>query len=195
MKYAAKYWMAIVVFVLSIANLLLSSCSSSQRFSIYGRACPTTTTSDSKEQPAKTPSRPIEIEKIESNREISNLTQLQRKIIADAESWLGVPYLWGGNTRRGVDCSGFVKNVYSSNGIELPRTAQLQYNYSTKINDNEKVPGDLVFFSKGNRITHVGIYIGNNRIIHSSSGKGVIKQPLQDGYLQSIYVGSGRVIK
>ncbi len=197
MNYAAKYGGTIVVSMLVIASMLLTSCSSSQRFSSYGRACPTTTkpSSSGGHTASRESARTPEIEKIETTRDRANLTTLQEKIIADAQSWLGVPYKWGGNTRQGVDCSGFVKNVYSNNGIELPRTAQLQFDYSTKINEREKAPGDLVFFRKGNRITHVGIYIGNNRIIHSSSGKGVIQQPLNDGYLQSIYAGAGRVIK
>lgn len=120
-------------------------------------------------------------------------------IIAEAEKLLGVPYLWGGMTAKGVDCSGLVRICYLMNGILLPRNASQQifcgYKVPMEINtrfweeDNRKRPefasemqsriknlkrGDLVFFGtpaseeRGQRVTHVGIYLGNNHIIHSS---------------------------
>ena len=102
--------------------------------------------------------------------------EMMEKIIAQAERLVGVPYLWGGISAKGVDCSGLVRISYLMNGILLPRNASLQ------IFCGDKVPfgvenlrrGDLVFFGtpaaegRKQRVTHVGIYIGNNHIIHSS---------------------------
>lgn len=180
--------------MLALATILFSACSSSQRFSSKGRACPVNINSasiDKNQGQAEVQKKEPSIARIPRNEK---LTSIQAKIIANAESWIGVPYLWGGNTRNGVDCSGFVKNIYQDVGINLPRTAQLQFNFAKKIADKERKSGDLVFFKKGSRITHVGIYVGENEIIHSSSGKGVIRQSLSNNYLQSIYAGAGRVI-
>lgn len=176
------YYIAVMV-----VALLLHSCSSSQRFSSNGRACPPSQDESSVTSKEKKTTKPLPLLG-------ESLTSTQKRIVENAQDWLGVPYLWGGNTKRGVDCSGLVKNVYDEVGINLPRTAQTQYDYSEKIKDNQRRTGDLVFFSKGKKISHVGIYIGDGEIIHSASGKGVVRQSLSDSYLQSIYVGTGRVL-
>ncbi len=100
---------------------------------------------------------------------------LMEKIIASAEELLGVPYLWGGMSSKGVDCSGLVRISYLMNGILLPRNASQMINCGDKVELNELQRGDLVFFGTAAsengakpRVTHVGIYLGNNRIIHSS---------------------------
>jgi cell wall-associated NlpC family hydrolase len=113
-------------------------------------------------------------------------------IIQSAEYWIGTPYQYGGDSKSGVDCSAFVQNVYSSVGINLPRTAQQQYNYILRINEEDLKPGDLIFFGKNNDVTHVAIYLGNNTIIHSSSSKGVVKQDLNSYKGYSNIVGYGR---
>ena len=93
------------------------------------------------------------------------------KIIAEAKQLLGRPYLWGGTTTKGIDCSGFVKTAYYSQGVILARDASQQARYG-EILDVSKFqfqPGDLLFFGRNkNHITHVGMYIGNNHYIHSS---------------------------
>ncbi|MBO5418477.1 MAG: C40 family peptidase [Bacteroidales bacterium] len=98
-------------------------------------------------------------------------------IIAEAEKLVGVPYLWGGMTAKGVDCSGLVRISFLMNGILLPRNASQQIRCGDEVNmsslDNLE-RGDLLFFGtpasegKPQRITHVGIYLGDNRFIHSS---------------------------
>lgn len=113
-------------------------------------------------------------------------------VIDKAREWLGVPYRWGGTTKKGVDCSGLVKNIYP----ELPRTAAEQYKQVTRVDKPE--PGDLVFFKDtGGRkgITHVGIYIGNNKIIHAATGKSrkVIEDSLSAPYNKAHFAGFGRV--
>ena len=95
-------------------------------------------------------------------------------IIAEAEKLIGVPYLWGGMSAKGVDCSGLVRISCIMNGILLPRNASQQIRCGDRVELDNLQRGDLVFFGtaatdeKPMRVTHVGIYIGNNRIIHSS---------------------------
>ena len=95
-------------------------------------------------------------------------------IIAQAQKLLGVPYLWGGMSAKGVDCSGLVRIAHIMNGILLPRNASQQIKCGDRVELDNLQRGDLVFFGtpetadKPMRITHVGIYLGNNRIIHSS---------------------------
>lgn len=168
---------------------VLSSCSVSKRFASDGRY-----DGDSNSKTAAKTEATKEVGKPKISKLPESIDATQRKIVSEAKEWLGTPYLWGGNTKNGVDCSGFVKNVYGEIGISLPRTAQQQYKYAQKISDSERKTGDLLFYQKGNKISHVAIYLGNNEIIHSASGKGVVRQSLADSYLQSIYVGAGRVL-
>lgn len=98
------------------------------------------------------------------------------KVIATASSLLGVPYLWGGSSTKGVDCSGFVQNVYFMNGLILMRDASLQALHGDPVDISENFSrlekGDLLFFgsreTSGIRVTHVAIYIGDNKYINSS---------------------------
>lgn len=95
-------------------------------------------------------------------------------IIAEAEKLVGVPYLWGGMSAKGVDCSGLVRISHIMNGILLPRNASQQIKCGDRVELDQLQRGDLVFFGtpatgeKPMRVTHVGIYLGNGRIIHSS---------------------------
>lgn len=120
-------------------------------------------------------------------------------VIAEAHRWLGTPYVYGGTTRRGIDCSALIMNVYRSGcNLKLPRTAAAQRQYSAKIKREELIPGDLVFFtSRRNRngVAHVGLYIGDNRIIHASSSRGVIISRLSEDYFRRHYHSAGRILK
>ncbi len=91
-------------------------------------------------------------------------------ILYDARRMTGVPYLWGGNSTKGNDCSGFTQIVFKANGIQLPRDARQQANQGIKIIPNEDwsniFPGDLLFFGKKDRVTHVGISTGKKDFIH-----------------------------
>ena len=115
-------------------------------------------------------------------------------ILATANSLIGTPYLWGGSTPSGFDCSGFVQYVFAKNGITLPRISKEQYTVGTPIEFNSLQAGDLVFFSfnKDGVVSHDGIYIGNNQFINSSSSKGVTIYTMGT-YWQSVYVGAKRV--
>ncbi|MHB1382650.1 MAG: C40 family peptidase, partial [Thermoleophilia bacterium] len=85
--------------------------------------------------------------------------------VSIAMQYLGVPYVWGGESPRGFDCSGLVKYVYGQMGIYLPHSAAAQYYAGTPISYSQLAPGDLVFF--GQPISHVGIYIGGGSMIHA----------------------------
>jgi len=114
-------------------------------------------------------------------------SKYSHKIINIAEKWIGTPYLYGGNTKAGIDCSGLVRNVFLELGIDLPHSSAQQYNLLKPT--NTPVVGDLVFFKKGNIINHVGIFIGDNKMIHSSSSKGVIIQTIIGSSLENRLAG------
>src|SRR5690606_15830098 len=100
------------------------------------------------------------------------------EIRTTAFHFMGRPYLWGGTSGKGVDCSGFTKMVYYLNGLELPRDASQQVRSGLEVPLDEHLsqlqPGDLLFFGykgqdgKPDRVTHVGIHLGHGRMIHSS---------------------------
>lgn len=118
-------------------------------------------------------------------------------LLDEAYAWLGVPYLYGGKTRKGADCSGFVFAVFDQAlGIELPRVSRDQGEHCKKIKKSELKPGDLVFFCTGkdkHRVSHVGIYVGNNNMIHASSKVGICIAPIDSKYFIDTYHHSGRV--
>jgi cell wall-associated NlpC family hydrolase len=109
----------------------------------------------------------------------------------------GKPYKYGGNSpATGFDCSGLMQWGYGTEGIKLPRTSQDQYNKTTRINKNDLKPGDLVFFkgTDGSKsgITHVGMYIGNNKFYNASSS-GVKEDSLSSSYWSKYIAGYGRI--
>ncbi len=110
------------------------------------------------------------------NRNITkNEKKLRENIIKTAKKYIGVKYKYGGSDPGGFDCSGFSLFVYKQYGISLPRSADSQFKKGHRVMRNEVLPGDLVFFSdSGSKITHVGIYLGDNSFIHApSTGKSV----------------------
>lgn len=113
-------------------------------------------------------------------------------IVENAMKYLGVPYVWGGESASGFDCSGLVQKVYSESGLTVPRVAQDQYNAANKISKENLKPGDLIF--KGgseNNITHVMIYAGNGNVIHAPRTGDVVKvQPLNEFNQNNLYYGS-----
>ena len=94
----------------------------------------------------------------------------EKNLINIADTFLNAPYLWGGKTKYGIDCSGLVQTLYKQFGLLLPRDSHQQINYPKfdKINLKDIRIGDLLFFSKDKIINHVAIYYGNGQIIHSS---------------------------
>lgn len=120
--------------------------------------------------------------------------ELDTHIIQLAQSWLGVPYLFGGCSHGGVDCSCLVQNVYAAVGIHLPRIAVDQFNATSAVADPQ--PGDLVFFANTYQpgISHVGIYIGDGLQINApTTGQVVSIAPVFTGYWGAHYAGAHRV--
>jgi len=109
---------------------------------------------------------------------------LRQSIINDAKEYIGTPYLYGGTTPSGFDCSGFVQFIYKKNGYKIPRTVtEMQAAFKKTENPNL---GDIVTFKDPK---HVGILIGNNKFIHASSTRGVVIDNLSDSWLKKRKTG------
>jgi hypothetical protein len=119
---------------------------------------------------------------------------LRDEIVKSAHTFIDVPYLWGGTSAEtGFDCSGLTMTVYQLNGLDLPRNSAEQFAAGNTIEKDNLMKGDLVFFATtcSNRISHVGIYIGDGLFIHApSKGKTIRKDSLSDSYWLKRYVGS-----
>ena len=114
-------------------------------------------------------------------------------IVQTAHRFIGTPYLWAGTSAAGFDCSGFVMKVFSLNGVNIRRMADEQYYSGTKVKREDLVAGDLVFFTTyGPGVTHVGIYIGDDKFIHSSSRRGVTISSLNESYYKGRFIGGCR---
>lgn len=119
---------------------------------------------------------------------------LRDRLVATAESFVGVDYAWGGtSTRSGFDCSGLVLAVYQLNGLAMPRSVRDQFRAGTPVARDRLKKGDLVFFSAAPRgdLTHVGIYIGEGAFIHApGSGKQVRRESLDSAYFRTRFAGA-----
>lgn len=132
-----------------------------------------------------------------------NRTQISRtlaeRLVAIARSFEGYPYVYGGSSPSGFDCSGFVQYCYKQIGITTGRVCSQQMNNSTPVERKDLLPGDLLFFADNCTvagISHVGIYIGNGKMIHASGSKvGVIISDINSPYYIAHFIGAGRFIK
>lgn len=187
------------LFVLSIVSMMFASCGSYQVITIE---------EENPDQPvigeggvfAKKLTR-ITIEDgddgTDSQNALANMDG-QSQLYKEAMSWIGTPYLWGGNTRSGIDCSGFVNAVYKACGKTISRTAATLCSISCKVIKKSQLrEGDLVFFrTDGKKTTtpnHVGMYLSDNKFIHASSSKGVTVADLTAAYYVKYYLSAGRV--
>lgn len=121
-------------------------------------------------------------------------TELMHK----AFSMKGTPYVWGGTSRSGMDCSGFVKRVYQSQGVTLPRTSREQASVGQKVSRDNLKAGDILLFhtGRGSRVTHAAIYVGKGKFIHSSSSGGRVQvNSLNEPYYDHRLVTARRVKK
>ncbi|WP_210394953.1 NlpC/P60 family protein [Motiliproteus sediminis] len=110
--------------------------------------------------------------------------------------WQGTPYLLGGSSRDGIDCSAFVQRTYSTLfDYSVPRTTEAQQRLGTAVPRRQLLPGDLVFFRTGDKVRHVGIYVERGRFLHASTSRGVMLSELNNPYWQRHYIQARRVLK
>lgn len=128
-----------------------------------------------------------------ANEQRTNTIEVRRKLtVKYARNLLGVPYVFGGLSSRGVDCSGLTAYVYKKVGIRLPHYAASQWLLGKLASRNHLKPGDLVFFNHGG---HVGLYAGSGKIIHASSVRGkVVVSNLNNGWFTYNYDGAKRLL-
>ena len=124
---------------------------------------------------------------------------VRSQVLDYASTFLGVPYVYGGSSPKGFDCSGFTSYVYKHFNVSLPHSSASQYTRVTKVSRDNLQPGDLVFFASsagGSKINHVGIYVGNGNFIHAPRpGKNVCYERLNNSYYVEHYIGCGTLIK
>jgi cell wall-associated NlpC family hydrolase len=118
---------------------------------------------------------------------------LRTSLVNTAQSYLGVPYLWGGTSAQGFDCSGLTMSVYRLNGLQLPRNSRDQFEAGTPVPVEELRQGDLLFFATGGAgsVSHVGLYVGEGTFIHAPSrGKSICREQLATSYYRKTFVGA-----
>lgn len=122
--------------------------------------------------------------------------KMANNIISTAKKFIGTPYVYGGESPKGFDCSGYLQYVFKKNNIDLPRTADKQYELGRKVPVKKLQPGDLVFFATdAKEISHCGIYLGQDQFIHSSSSRGVRIDKLDNVYWQKYFVSGKHIIR
>jgi len=132
-----------------------------------------------------------------NNKELpSNADALLFLLHNEYQVWENTPYRLGGNSKKGLDCSALVQNIYQNSfNIFLPRTTSTQVLKGTQIHKNKLQVADLVFFKTSHSMQHVGIYIGDNQFMHVSTSKGVMISSLDNIYWRSKYWQSRRIIQ
>ncbi|MEO6913586.1 MAG: C40 family peptidase [Candidatus Baltobacteraceae bacterium] len=129
-----------------------------------------------------------------ADRIFARTSSMARNLTKDALRFLGVPYVFGGTSTTGFDCSGYVQHVFAMMGVHIPRTADAQYSAGTRVSGAGMRPGDLVFFQTyESGPSHVGIFLGKGHFVHASS-HGVMVSSLSDSYWSSRYLGAKRLV-
>ncbi|GAA4352456.1 hypothetical protein GCM10023185_12150 [Hymenobacter saemangeumensis] len=119
-----------------------------------------------------------------------------KELLRSVTDWVGTPYSYGSNSRRGTDCSGFVTRVFQEvYGITLKRSSRSMFTTTKRVPKGEMHTGDLVFFRRGKGpIYHVGIYLKDGKFAHSATNGGVMVSSLRQGYYRSHFYAAGRVV-
>ena len=129
-----------------------------------------------------------------ASRIFAHTSKVATSLTRSALRFIGVPYVFGGTSVSGFDCSGYVQHVFAIMGVRIPRTADAQY-YSGSKTVGGMRPGDLVFFQTYEPgPSHVGIYLGGGRFAHASSSHGVMVSKLSDSYWAPRYIGAKRLV-
>ncbi|SDO18451.1 C40 family peptidase [Alkalicoccus daliensis] len=121
----------------------------------------------------------------------TSTTSSNSGVISTAKSLTGSPYVWGGTSPRGFDCSGFIQYAFAQNGKSIPRTVSQMWSAGSSVSSPST--GDLVFFETRSGPSHAGIYIGGNQFIHSGSSTGVTISSLSNPYWSKTYMGAKRL--
>ena len=139
---------------------------------------------------------PVSASALKDAQNVVTPSNVGEKMVEIAKKCLGVPYVWGGESMRGFDCSGLVYYVLKNLGYSPNRTASTQYKMGTYVAKADLQPGDLVFFAGTSKagISHVGIYVGDGKFIHSPHTGDVVKySDLTSGYYANHYYGARRI--
>jgi LysM repeat protein len=126
-----------------------------------------------------------------------SMEQVKLAIVQDSKNYLGVPYVWGGESPSGFDCSGFIYFMFDKHGVDIPRqTSGDYYKMGTAVSKANLQPGDLVFFGVNvpGVVSHVGFYMGDNQFISATSSSGISIVSMDNSYWSKYYMGAKRVI-
>jgi len=120
---------------------------------------------------------------------------VEQRLRAEVRQWQGTPHRMGGESRRGIDCSGFVQRLYRDiYGRWIPRSTALQVKSGRPVGQHQLRTGDLVFFNVPEKSRHVGIYLGRSEFAHASTSKGVIISSLEDRFWRRAYWTARRYV-
>ncbi len=121
-------------------------------------------------------------------------SHVKKLLMKEYRQWKGTPHVMGGNTKKGVDCSGFIHQVYKRVlGVAVPRSTKLLMTTGGRIKKKQLKPGDMVLFKPPTYPRHVGIYVGNDKFIHASKSNGVTITDLKNPYWKKCYYSARRV--
>lgn len=173
--------------ILILFIILLSGCS---KQSLYPANYPGLNPQNSQEQVLQTPTQTPQDTELDDNQ-----ANLLEKLHAEYKKWENTPYKYGSTGQNGTDCSGFVQAIYKEAfAVDIPRDSSNQVLKGTEVSASQLQAGDLVFFKINPHLRHVGIYIGNNSFIHSSTRGGVMISNMGMSYWKSRYWTSRRML-
>ncbi len=194
-----------IIFFISIAALI-SACSSSSYTERYKTVTIANTNTENHTDIINSKNDfEVDLDKINLSKEnfinqfipLVGKNKKKKKFLLELSKYLNIPYKYGGESKNGIDCSAFTRQVYKNSlNVNLPRTAREQYKIGDRIKNIKDLKyGDLIFFNTSQIYYpgHVGIYLGNNLFIHSGSSKGVTVSTLKNNYYLNKFIGATRI--